>query len=48
VVSREETVAFFCRRRECDYLVVVANPSPEEQVGIEEQLASLLWSGGEP
>lgn len=48
VVSREETVAFFCRRRERDYLVVVANPSPEEQVGIEEQLASLLWSGGEP
>ena len=42
-----ETVTFFCRRRDCEYEVAVASPTAEERGVIEEQLASLLWSGGE-
>lgn len=42
-----ETVTFFCRRRDCNYVVNVAHPTAEERTILEEQLASLLWSGGE-
>jgi len=42
-----ETMAFSCRRRDCDYTVVVAVPEPADREVVEERLASLLWSGGE-
>jgi len=42
-----ETVVFSCRRRDCDYTVVVAVPEPAERQAVEERLAGLLWSGGE-
>jgi hypothetical protein len=42
-----ETVAFSCRRRDCDYTVVVAVPAPADRQAVEERLAGLLWSGGE-
>ena len=42
-----ETVVFSCRRRDCDFTVVVAVPEPAERQAVEERLAGLLWSGGE-
>jgi hypothetical protein len=40
-------MAFSCRRRDCDYTVVVAVPEPADREVVEERLANLLWSGGE-
>lgn len=42
-----KTVAFTCRRRDCDYAVAIAVPEPTQRQAVEDQLAALLWSGGE-
>jgi len=41
------SVVFSCRRRGCDFTVMVAIPEPSERQAVEERLAGLLWSGGE-
>jgi hypothetical protein len=43
----EEVLQLTCRRRESEYLVVVATPPPATIAAVQARLTGLLWSGGE-